>query len=83
MNAFRLIICKPPWQYCFTAILCFIFAGSSHKYSKKVLFNSFSIWSVGFGIDINRWFKIGRSSDFITVKNLNGLTIIYVKFTDI
>ena len=24
MNALRLIICKPPWQYCFTTILCFI-----------------------------------------------------------
>ena len=25
MNSFRLIICKPPCQYCFTAILYFIF----------------------------------------------------------
>ena len=73
MNAFRLNIWKPPWQYCFTTILCFIFAGPSHKYSKNMLFNSFSIWSVGFGIDINRWFKIDRSSDFITVILSNGV----------
>ena len=38
-----------------------------------MLFNSFSIWPVGFGIDINRLFKIGRSSDFITVILPNGV----------
>ena len=54
INAFRLIIFKPPSQYCLTTALYFIFAGPSHRNSKKMSFNSFIIFSLGFGIDINK-----------------------------
>ena len=67
INAFRFIILRPPSQYCFITTFCLIFAGPFHKKSKNILFNSLIVCSVGFGIEINRWFNIGRRSVFITV----------------
>ena len=67
INAFRFIILRPPSQYCFITTFCLIFAGPFHKKSRNILFNSLIVWSAGFGIEINRWFNIGRRSVFITV----------------
>ena len=43
-----------------------------------MLFNSLSIWSFGLGIEINKWFKIGRSKVFITVILPKGVR--YLRF---
>ena len=80
INAFRLIILKPPSQYCFTTTVCFILAGPSHRNSKNMLFNSLSIRSFGFGIEMNKLFKIGNSKVLITVILPNGVKNLRFEF---